>query len=283
MSHVYLEYSFEVDPAEPGREILLAELADLPFESFEETDTGLKAYVRKSDWREDLVEQITLLNNPAFQVTYGSREIPPENWNERWETHFDPIEIGQRCRVRAPFHQKKEVEYDILIEPKMSFGTGHHETTHMMLEFLLDMDVEGRTVLDMGCGTAVLAILAGMKGATEIDAIDIDPWSYLNAEENATRNGQERIRIYQGDATAIPQKEYDLILANINRNVLLEDIPVYARHLKAGGYLLLSGFYDSDSDLITRRCQEVDLRFEVRRERNTWVASRYKYLGNRNG
>ncbi|NER10643.1 [LSU ribosomal protein L11P]-lysine N-methyltransferase [Muriicola jejuensis] len=279
MSHIYLEYSFEVDPVEPGREILLAELADLPFESFEETDQGLKGYVRKSEWHEDLIQTVELLRNPEFTVHYHFEEIPPENWNERWETHFEPIEIDDECRVRAPFHSRKEVKYDIVIEPKMSFGTGHHETTHMMLEFLLEMDLEETTVLDMGCGTAVLAILAGMKGAEEIDAIDIDPWSQLNAMENAARNGQEGIRVYQGDAKAIPQKEYDFILANINRNVLLEDLPVYSRHLKTGGYLLLSGFYDADSDLITRRCQEEGLRFETRRERNAWVAVRYKYLG----
>ncbi len=276
MSHVYIEYRFEVSPREPGTEILLAELAELPFESFEETETGLKAYIRKTDWDKDLLENISLLKGSEFRITTELQEIQPENWNEKWETHFEPIEIDGRCRVRAPFHPKKEVAFDILIEPKMSFGTGHHETTHMMLEFLLDLELEGKTVLDMGCGTAVLAILAAMKGALEIDAIDIDPWSYENARENAVRNGQDRIRVYQGDSSVIPQKKYDLILANINRNVLIGDIPVYSGHLKAGGTLLLSGFYESDLELIRDRCLNSGLKWESGHTRNTWMAARFK-------
>jgi ribosomal protein L11 methyltransferase len=276
MSHVYIEYSFRVEPKDPGTEILLAELAELPFESFEETDFGLKAYVRKPDWSAAMLEHVELLNSPAFVITYESSEIPPENWNEKWETHFEPIEIDERCRVRAPFHPKKEVRYDIVIEPKMSFGTGHHETTHMMLEFLLDLEIEGKTVLDMGCGTAVLAILAGMKGAAEIEAIDIDHWSFLNAMENAKRNGQERIRIFEGDSSVIPDTFYNLILANINRNVLLNDIPVYSDRIKEGGILLLSGFYDSDLDLISEQCSNAGMNFVSCRRRNTWVAAQYQ-------
>ncbi|GGD56200.1 50S ribosomal protein L11 methyltransferase [Muriicola marianensis] len=275
MSYPYLEYTFKVNPADPGRDILLAELSALPFESFEETENGLKAYVRKTDWREELLKEVHLLENPAFEVSYRWQEIPPENWNERWETHFEPIEIDERCRVRAPFHIQKDVQFDILIEPKMSFGTGHHATTHMMLEFLLDMDLAGKTVLDMGCGTAVLAILASMKGASEIDAVDIDPWSYENALENAEKNGQERIRVYQGDSSAIPQKKYDLILANINRNVLIDDIPVYVDHLEAGGCLLLSGFYDNDLKSITAHCNAHGLKLDNKKERNSWVAVKF--------
>lgn len=276
MSHVYIEYSFEVDPRDPGTDILLAELAELPFESFEETEAGLQAYIRKQDWHENLLKQISLLHSPDFAISYRFREIPPENWNEKWESHFDPIEVDGRCRVRAPFHDKKKTGYDIVIEPKMSFGTGHHETTHMMLEFVLDIPVEGKTVLDMGCGTAVLAILAAMKGAGEVDAIDIDPWSYLNALENAQRNGQDRIRIFEGDSDVIPNKQYDVILANINRNILLEDIPVYARHLKEGAALVLSGFYEVDLDVITSRCLNSGLQFVSKRSRNSWVAALFK-------
>ena len=272
MSQAYLEYRFEIDPRDPGTDILLAELSELPFESFEETEKGLNAYVRKSDWKENLVADLSLMQNPDFKVALEVREIPPVNWNEKWESHFEPIEIDGRCRVRAPFHPPKEVTYEIIIEPKMSFGTGHHETTHMMLEFLLERELEGKTVLDMGCGTAVLAILAGMKGAGEIDAIDIDPWSYTNAMENAERNGQERIGVYEGDSRVIPTKKYDLILANINRNVLLEDIPLYAEHLKDGGELILSGFYESDAAPIRDRCLEAGLIFGSGRSRNSWVA-----------
>jgi len=276
MSNAYLEYNFEIVPRDPGTEILLAELAELPFESFEETENGLKAYVRKSEWQEDLLSQIAILDNAAFEIEYHYRDIPAENWNKKWESHFEPIEIDSRCRVRAPFHEKKEVSYDIVIEPKMSFGTGHHETTHMMLEFLLDMDLERKTVLDMGCGTAVLAILAAMKGAGEVDAIDIDHWSYLNSLENARRNEQEHIQVFQGDATAIPNKEYDLILANINRNILLSDMPVYADHLRDQGQLLLSGFYKTDAGVINQRCEEVGLSLNSEHQKNSWLAMLYQ-------
>ncbi|NNK10292.1 MAG: 50S ribosomal protein L11 methyltransferase [Flavobacteriaceae bacterium] len=276
MSYTYIEYHFEIIPRDPGTEILLAELAELPFESFEETENGLKAYIRQSEWREDLLGEIAILESPAFELKYQFHEIPPENWNKKWETHFDPIEIGNRCHVRAPFHEEKDVTYDIVIEPKMSFGTGHHETTYMMLQFLLDMPLERQRVLDMGCGTAVLAILAAMKGAEAVDAIDIDHWSFLNSLENIKRNGQEQIRVYEGDVTAIPNKEYDVILANINRNILLTDIPEYAEHLERQGKLLLSGFYEEDSDAIDRRCREVGLVFRSKLQKNSWISVLYQ-------
>lgn len=276
MSYAYLEYHFEIVPRDPGIEILLAELAELPFESFEETENGLKAYVRRSEWQEELLRQVSIFQNPSFKVEYHSREIPAENWNKKWETHFDPIEIDTRCRVRAPFHDKEEVSYDIVIEPKMSFGTGHHETTHLMLKSILDMDLEGKAVLDMGCGTAVLAILSAMKGARSVDAIDIDHWSYVNSLENVKRNSQEQIRVLEGDVKAIPEKKYDLILANINRNILLSDIPAYSEHLEEKGQLLLSGFYKADSEMINRKCLEAGLHLKIQLEKNSWMAVLYQ-------
>ncbi|NNJ88380.1 MAG: 50S ribosomal protein L11 methyltransferase [Eudoraea sp.] len=275
MSHVYIECSFVVTPKAPGTDILLAQLSEHPFESFEETEKGLNAYIKKRDWHRELLEDIGILNDASFQISQQIREIPPDNWNKKWETHFEPIAIGSECRVRAPFHEKKEVQYDIVIEPKMSFGTGHHETTHMMLQFLLDMDLKGKTVLDMGCGTAVLAILAAMKGASVVDGIDIDHWSYLNALENAERNGQEGITILEGDVEAIPDKKYDCILANINRNILLEDIGEYSDHLETGGTLLLSGFYLEDEPIITAACSAAKLAFIKKTKRNSWVAVQY--------
>jgi ribosomal protein L11 methyltransferase len=275
MSHFYIECSFEVRPKTPGTDILLAQLSEYPFESFEETEKGLNAYIRKQDWQNELLEYIGILSDTSFQITHQIREIPPENWNKKWETHFNPIELGSKCRVRAPFHEKKEVQFDIVIEPKMSFGTGHHETTHMMLEFLLDMDLNGKTVLDMGCGTAVLAILAAMKGASAVDGIDIDHWSYINAIENAARNGQGHITIIEGDAGVMPAKKYDCILANINRNILLEDIGIYSDHLEVQGFLLLSGFYLKDEPTITAACKEAGLTFDKKASRNKWVAGRY--------
>ncbi len=275
MSHVYIECSFEVSPKVPGTDILLAQLSEHPFESFEETEKGLNAYIRKEDWHTELLEQISILQDPSSKITQQIREIPPENWNVKWETHFDPIVIGAKCMVRAPFHEKKEVQYDIVIEPKMSFGTGHHETTYMMLQFLLDTNVHGMKVLDMGCGTAVLAILAAMKGAASVDGIDIDHWSYLNAIENAERNGQGDITIIEGDASVIPDKKYDCILANINRNILLKDIGVYSDHLVAQGSLFLSGFYLEDESIISEACKNAGLVFVKKAIKNKWVATQY--------
>ena len=276
MSHAYLQYQFKAIPRDPASDILLAQLSEFPFESFEETDEGLNAYIRKEDWFEDILSGIAILADPAFTIEHEVTEIPPENWNEQWETHFNPIEVGTICRVRAPFHEKKAVTYDIVIEPKMSFGTGHHETTHMMLEEMLSMEMKGKSVLDMGCGTAILAILAGMQGASSVVGIDIDHWSYLNALENAERNDQGHITIIEGDVSAIPDTTFDIILANINRNCLLADIPEYVRHLADGGTLLLSGFYETDEPLLTSACEEKGLKRIGKRQRNSWVAVSYK-------
>lgn len=276
MSHSYLEYQFTVKPSQPGTEILLAELSLLPFESFEETPVGLNAYIRSEDWDATLVDDLQVLHNKSFQITHKLKEIPAENWNERWETNFTPIQVGSKCVVRAPFHEVPNVLYDIVIEPKMSFGTGHHETTHMMLLFILKLELAGKSVLDMGCGTAVLAILAAMKGASVVEGIDIDHWSYVNAKENVVRNKQEKIIIYEGDSSVIPQKKYDLLIANINRNCLLQDLHIYREHLKKNGTLLLSGFYEKDEPMITKKAQELRLSLQEKIMRNDWVAARYQ-------
>ncbi|NNE03729.1 MAG: 50S ribosomal protein L11 methyltransferase [Eudoraea sp.] len=276
MSHSYLEYQFTVEPLQPGTEILLAELSLLPFESFEETGEGLKAYIRSEDWEATLLDELQLLQNKSFQISHQLREIPIENWNERWETNFTPIQVGSKCVVRAPFHEVPNVLYDIVIEPKMSFGTGHHETTHMMLLYILKLEMAGKSVLDMGCGTAVLAILSSMKGASDVEGIDIDHWSYVNAKENVVRNKQERIVIYEGDSTVIPRKKYDVLIANINRNCLLQDLPVYKEHLQENGTMLLSGFYEKDEPLISKKARELGLSLQEKIMRNDWVATRYQ-------
>ncbi len=276
MSHSYLEYKFIVSPLQPGTEILLAELSMLPFESFEETKEGLHAYIREEDWEATLLDRVQILHNKSIQITFQHKKIPAENWNERWETNFTPIAVGSTCVVRAPFHEVPHVKYDIVIEPKMSFGTGHHETTHMMLLFILKLEMVGKSVLDMGCGTAVLAILAAMKGASPVEGIDIDHWSYLNAKENVLRNKQEQIVIYQGDSSVIPPKKYDVLIANINRNCLLQDLPIYCNHLKENGTLLLSGFYEKDEPMLTKKALELGLSFQEKIMRNDWVATRYQ-------
>ncbi|MGB5667675.1 MAG: 50S ribosomal protein L11 methyltransferase, partial [Maribacter sp.] len=244
--NIYIEYIFGVTPLQPASDILIAELGEAGFESFVESDSGVLAYIQKKDWNQDILNDIRILDNSIVNISYIFKEIAQENWNATWEKNFNPITIGDQCEVRAPFHDKSNVEFDIVIEPKMSFGTGHHETTHMMLQFILDNDLEGKTVLDMGSGTGVLAILTSMKGAKAADAIDIDNWCYLNAKENIERNNRTNIYVYEGDAGLLVNQKYDVILANINRNILLVDIPIYVRCLNKNGTLILSGFYQND-------------------------------------
>lgn len=275
MDQIYLEYTFKVSPAIPGTEILIAELGYAGFESFVEEGAQVAAYIQKEQWRSDILDDIGILENPEFNISYDFVEIKQQNWNAEWERNFHPIEVDGLCTVRAPFHPIPDTKYDLIIEPKMSFGTGHHQTTHMMLQFLLKNDLSGKTVLDMGCGTGVLAILAEKEGAAAVDAIDVDNWCYLNAQENVVRNHTHKVQVYQGDASLLVGKRYDVIIANINRNILLEDIPVYANCLNAGGTLFLSGFYKDDIPKIQERCEEFSLKFIENLEKNLWVAVKF--------
>ena len=275
MSNIYLGYHFSVEPKEPGSEILIAELGEKPFESFLETDNGFSAYIQKELCTEDILDDIYLLTSPEFTISYTVEEINQVNWNEEWEKNFEAIDVDGNCHVRAPFHPKTDAEFDIVIEPKMSFGTGHHETTHMMIQHLLETDVTNMKTLDMGCGTAILAILAEIKGAKPIDAIDIDNWCFLNSIENTERNNCHQITVYEGDASLLKGKNYDLIIANINRNILLNDMPVYVDCLNKNGVLLLSGFYTEDIPFINESCTEKGLVFVKKFERNNWVSLKY--------
>ena len=275
MSNIYLGFHFSVEPKELGSEILVAELGELPFESFIDSDSGIVAYIQKQFWSENMLDDLHILSSPEFQVSYTIEEIDQVNWNEEWEKNFEAIEVDGICHVRAPFHPKTDAKFDIVIEPKMSFGTGHHETTHMMIQHLLETDVAGKKTLDMGCGTAILAILAEMKGAQPIDAIDIDNWCYLNSIENATRNNCNQITVYEGDADLLIGKKYDLIIANINRNILLNDMQTYVDCLNKEGILLLSGFYNEDIPFIDASCTEKGLTYVKKFERNNWVSLKY--------
>lgn len=275
MANTYLGYHFKVEPKELGSEILVAELGEKPFESFIETEFGVTAYIQKALWTEDVLEDIFILTSPEFTVSYTIEEIEQVNWNEEWEKNFEAIDVDGICHVRAPFHEKTDAQYDIVIEPKMSFGTGHHETTHMMIQHLLETDVMGKKTLDMGCGTAILAILAEMKGAQPIDAIDIDNWCYLNSIENAERNNCQHITVYEGDAALLAGRNYDVIIANINRNILLEDMQQYVDCLNPGGTLFLSGFYEEDIPVIDASCTEKGLTYVKKHQKNNWVALKY--------
>ncbi|MDO4727744.1 MAG: 50S ribosomal protein L11 methyltransferase [Bacteroidota bacterium] len=275
---MYIAYHFTITPKEPGTEILLAELEYTPFESFEETDFGLSAYVQKQLHTTDILSEVMILDNPEFKITYQTEEIPTVNWNEEWEKNFSPIIVNNECVIRAPFHDAFDYQYEIIIEPKMSFGTGHHQTTYMMLKHILDEDFSGKRVLDMGCGTAVLAILAQKRGAIEVDAIDIDNWCYINSIENIERNKCENINIYEGGVELISGKQYDIIIANINRNILLQQIPDYALTLSKDGLLFLSGFYTEDIPQIDEMCQKNNLTLLQTLEKDNWVALKYQKL-----
>lgn len=272
----YIELDFTMVPLQPASEILIAELGAVGFESFTETETGVKAYIQADDWSPTLLEHIHVLNSGEFLIKFQQKTIEQVNWNAEWEKNFSPIVMNENCVVRAPFHEEFGREYEIVIEPKMSFGTGHHETTFMILNYLLEEALVEKSVLDMGCGTAVLAILAELRGAKPLVAIDIDPWCVENAEENIERNGCKQIEVLLGGADVIPQGDkYDVVIANINRNILLEDMGRYVAVLRDGGSLFLSGFYESDLSTIKACCKDLGLQYQSHKFKNQWVAVKF--------
>lgn len=275
MAEIYIGFEFKVQPLQPATEILIAELGYAGFESFVETETGVTAYIQKKEWHDAILDDIYILGSDEFNISYTFEDIEQTNWNEEWEKNFNPIIVDDACSVRAPFHSKPETEYDIIIEPKMSFGTGHHETTHMMIQHILKNDFKEKSVLDMGCGTGVLAILAEMKGAKPIDAIDYDNWCYLNSLENVERNNCDHITVLEGDASLLKDQKYDTIIANINRNILLNDMAAYTKCLNANGALFLSGFYVDDIPAIEEECNKQGLTYVERLEKNKWVALKF--------
>jgi ribosomal protein L11 methyltransferase len=260
-------YSVEIS------EILVAELGELGFESFVDTETGIQAYIPARLFEKTMLSKVFAplrFENTVF--SFSEKLIPAQNWNALWESNFEPIYISNKILVRAPFHNITEkYDYEIVIEPKMSFGTGHHETTSLVMEQMLNIDFQQNTVLDMGCGTGILAILASMLGASDIVAIDFDDWAYQNTIENFQRNNCEHILALCGDALAIPSKKFDTILANINRNVLLNDISKYTSVLKSNGILVLSGFYIDDVHLIEKEANRNNLTLQKVNSKNNWA------------
>ena len=278
MDNIYIEYNFTVTPKEPATEILIAELGAVGFESFVENKNGVTAYIQKEDWDSTILDAIFVLKSDEFLIEYNQNEVEQTNWNAEWEKNFTPIQVDELVSIRAPFHENPNLKYDIIIEPKMSFGTGHHETTHMMVQHLLQLDLENKKTLDMGCGTGILAIFAEMKGAKPIDAIDIDNWCYENSTENVTRNNCHNISVYEGESSLLVNKKYDVIIANINRNILLMDMEVYTNCLNEKGVLLLSGFYEEDIPIIDAEVSKYNLKLETFIQRNNWVALKYNKL-----
>ncbi len=275
MDNIYISYNFKITPKEPATEILIAELGNKGFESFVENEDGVTAYIQKGEWNSTLLNDIFILTSDEFEISYHIEEIAQTNWNSEWEKNFDPIQVENLVSIRAPFHENPKLKYDIVIEPKMSFGTGHHQTTHMMVQHLLKLDLEDKKVLDMGCGTGILAIFAEMKGAKPLDAIDIDTWCYENSLENVERNNCKHISVFEGDATLLINKKYDVIIANINRNILLNDMKTFTSSLNDDGVLLLSGFYQEDIPIIDAEVSKYDLKIDIILERNNWVAVKY--------
>ena len=267
----YLELSLKTEP--DFAEILMVELAEIGFESFTENENGLEAYIQ-----EEIFEEIStkkLLEDYAARtpLSYAIRKIEKQNWNAEWENNYQPITIGDQILVRATFHKPQpNFPYEIVITPKMSFGTGHHETTSMVLELQLGIDHKNKKVLDIGCGTGILAIMAAKLGASEIAAFDIDEWSAENSRENIELNFTPKIVVRQGTIQQEPPEKYDILLANINRNILLEQIPIYKTFLKKGGYLLVSGFYEHDAEDIIAAAAKVGLKKIKQISKNQWAA-----------
>ena len=254
----------------------MALLAGAGFESFEETDTLLLAYIPEKDYSAQVLETVPQCQKQVREGKATVTLIHEKNWNAVWESNYPPILVANRCYVYAPFHKKRpEVEFNILIHPKMAFGTAHHETTAQMIALMLEESFSGKEVLDMGCGTGILAILASMKGAKHVDAVDIDPWSYNNTGENCQANHITNITAVLGDVSFLKGKteKYDVILANINKNILLADMPAHARALKTGGKVFFSGFYDSDLHDIKTKAASLRLAYDSHRTQNKWVAA----------
>ncbi len=269
--NTYLEFNFKISPLQPWNEILMAELIEIGFDSFTEEYDGILAYIPQADYVADDLKKLPILLNEAVTISYTHKEMPNINWNEEWEKNFSPINIENKVSIRAEFHENQNLPHEIIIQPKMSFGTGHHATTYLMIQQMLDMDFANKKVLDMGCGTSVLAIFAKQRGAGHTVAIDIDEWSVENSVENAQRNKVE-LEISQGTAENLGSEKFDIILANINRNILISDIPTYVSVLNDGGKLLLSGLCFFDVDDILEVCQKEKLTLKKKIQREEWVS-----------
>ncbi len=267
----YIELSLQIDP--DFAEIMMAELAELGFESFVETDDGLDAYIQEDIFNDLDIKK--MLENYAERtpISYTFKQIAKQNWNEEWEKNFQPISIGNDIYVRADFHEAQpDCLYEIIITPKMSFGTGHHETTSMVMEHQLTISHQNKKVLDVGTGTGILAVLASKLGATHISAFDIDEWSVENTIENIALNNANNISVRLGTIEDEPMEKYEIVLANINRNILLQQIPAYATFMTDGASLVISGFYETDIADIQAVAESVGLKKVAQLSKNQWAS-----------
>lgn len=276
----YLEFTFHTTPCtETVNDVLAAVLGDAGFESFVPQEDGIAAYIQKDLYDEATVKaSIEEFPLPDTAIEYTFVEAEDKDWNEEWEKNFfQPIVIGDRCAIHSTFHQDvPKTEYDIVINPQMAFGTGHHETTSLIITELLDSDLNGKSLLDMGCGTSILAILARMRGAAPCTAIDIDEWCVRNSLENIELNHVDSISVSQGDASSLEGKgPFDVVIANINRNILLNDMKQYVRCMHPGSELYMSGFYVDDIPLIQAEAESNGLRLVHHKEKNRWAAVKF--------
>jgi ribosomal protein L11 methyltransferase len=276
MDYIELRCNISAPDIQTVSEILIAQLNEIGYESYDETDEGVNAYILEKFFDIEKIKTLQVNQIKNVSISYDWEVIKTQNWNEVWEKNFDPIIIEDLCVIRAPFHKDTpKLNYEIIIEPKMSFGTGHHETTYLMLKTMLDLDFKDKVVLDMGCGTGVLAIFASLLGAKEITAIDIDEWAYTNTLENIDKNSCSNIKAFQGDASLLTNQAFDIIIANINRNILMDDIKNYAKVLKSKGILLLSGLYDKDLPMIKEEAECNNLDYISYQEKRNWIAAKF--------
>lgn len=270
----YIEVSIFVNPVFPGNDILITELSEIGYNMFTENEQGFTAYIEEINYKKELLLNKIEIYKNEFQLTYTTKKIKNENWNKTWEENFTPVVINDNCIIRAPFHTAdKKYKYEIIIQPQMSFGTGHHETTVLMAREMINRknSFQHADVLDMGCGTGVLAILAEKLGSKNIQAVDIDAWAYNNALENAALNNCNYIEVKKGDITLLHNTLFNIILANINLNVLIKDMPYYASALRNGGLLFLSGLLVSDFNKLNTCAKNYGLHFESKQNLNDWI------------
>jgi ribosomal protein L11 methyltransferase len=261
------------------KDLLINAMSEIGFDTFEDIEGGFKAYIPTSDLKEVELEQLKGIFKEMFSFNYSSVDIPHQNWNELWESNFEPLQVAHRCYIRATFHDAKpEFDYEIIIDPKMAFGTGHHQTTALMMEFMLEENFSGQRVLDMGCGTGILAILASKMGAKELVAIDYDDICYESTLENSALNGIDNIEAICGSKEVIPDVKFDTILANINRNILLDQLDSYSTASIDGTTLFLSGFYENlDLEIIKQKCKSVGFLYSEHKVLNDWVSAKFIY------
>ncbi len=275
----YYELVFTVISSEDFyQDLLINSLSEIGFETFEETDFGFKAYIQVNNFDAEILEKQLVQFESTITFKYDINLIPSKNWNEVWESNFEPINIKNEVYVRATFHpQQSGFNYEIVIDPKMAFGTGHHQTTALMMEFMLENDFDNKQVLDMGCGTGILAILASKMGAKNVSAIDYDPICFESVIENSALNNVLNLECLCGSKEVIPEKEYDVILANINRNILLDQMENYAKVLSKGGTIFFSGFHEHpDLELLIDAARMYDLKYIHHKRIDEWVAAKFE-------